>query len=88
MARSDPARGQFRAQLVARFFKMGGRNSNDEKTDVVEQTHRARVVTERSRAKKVDEKVDTMSTLLTLRFGWRSGRAVSCATRKGDEEFP
>ncbi len=32
LARSDPARGQFRAQLVARFFKMGGRNSN-EKTD-------------------------------------------------------
>ena len=33
LARSDPARGQFRAQLVARFFKMGGRNSNGEKTD-------------------------------------------------------
>jgi hypothetical protein len=46
------------------------------------------VVTGRLRAKKVDEKVDTMSTLLTLRFAQRSGHAVSCATRKGDEEFP
>ena len=33
LARSDPARGQFRAQLVARFFKMGGRDSNGATTD-------------------------------------------------------
>ena len=38
--RSDPARGQLRAQLVARLFKMGGRNSNREKTDTKAVTKR------------------------------------------------
>ena len=71
-----------------RFFKMGGRKSNDNESDVVEQTRRARVVTGRLRAKKVDEKVDTMSTLLTLRFAWGSRRTVGCATQKGDGEVP
>ena len=95
LARSDPARGQFRAQLVARFFKMGGRNSNDEKTDggkkesdAVEQTRRARAVGGRLRAKKVDEKGDTMSMQLALRSARGSGRAVGRATRKGDKRNP
>lgn len=52
------------------------------------QTRCVRVVNGRLRAKKVDEKVDTMSTLLTLCFDRRSERAVGGATQKGDERNP
>ena len=55
LVRSDPARGQLRAQLVARLFKMGGRNSNREKTDTKAVTKR--VVCEYAQKKSIKRKI-------------------------------